>query len=232
MTTAVLLAFAVLGSPQSAPRPDPTLKANYHIDRSDQEVFTERLRTKIQRQSGTWGTGPVEISFMGPLGLTFARNPSVRNFTEQQISRLDIFIDGKKIPYVEKPQKGDVGFWTLDEEPMTGHDQVAIRIASPGGNSAPVLEMVLEGTFVYSALRPGAKPDAFRFPLDGKMRDASVELKEEGYKADTTRLPRQLIQLGLVTDGAFRVSDVLERMGASTLSKPLTTSVSQTRPTT
>lgn len=209
MTTAFALALA-LGLTPLQFGPDPNLKANYHIDRSDQDAFVERLRTKIQKSDGTaWANTPVEISFMAPLGLPIARNELVRNFTEQRISRLEIYLDGAKIPYVEKPKAGQVGFWTLDVDPLTTQDQIAIRIASPGGKVTPTLEIALEGTFINSQLRPGSKPDAYRFELSPKMREVGLEMMEGGVTVDAPRLVQQLRALGLAPTGPYRNLDVL-----------------------
>lgn len=211
MTTAFALALALgLTSPQIGP--DPNLKANYHIDRSDQDAFTERLRGKIEKSDGSaWTNGHVEISFMCPLGLSNARNELVRNFTEQQISRLEISIDGKKIPYkdVRDIKAGEANFWTLDVDPLTTQDQVSIRIPSPGGTKAPILEVLLEGTLIYSTLKPGPAEGGYRFSLSPKMQSVALEMEEARVTVDPKKLAGQLSSLGLAPSAPFRFSKVL-----------------------
>lgn len=217
MTTFAL--SLILCQPQAKITYDPNLKANYHIDRSEQTLHRESRLITIPAPKDGWSGALVTLKFTAPLGMKESELPESRNFSAQQVHSLRIYRPGgKNLRFVDaKAVKSltpaDHGFWTLENGQLTGHSVVAIRLESPGKGSKAEMKVQYDlcKTDIREKVVDGADPGGYKTLLSDRARSVGLEPTENGYTVDADALVKLFQSRGMVAPN-FRVSDLLVQM--------------------
>ncbi len=201
----LLLIAGALQSQAQTPPP----KATYHIDISEQYHIFEQLEAAVTPYEGKPFPGTqTTLKFDCPLGFVGAKSEENRSYRDQCVHSIEVYVDGKKAPYIDQPTVNDRFFWCLDKTFDTlsidqvydrGGDQVAVRFPTAAGSTTPIdVKVIFDVTTITR--RPveggqgGAEPP---LELSDKLKEAYSSFRILGPTIDPDRLRRFFAQPGV-----------------------------------
>jgi len=114
----------------------------------------------------------------------------------QRISQQRFYVDDKELPFIAKPTKSDVGYWTLGKEASAGWDTNVLVFKPANGARSISIRAIYEGANGIATYLPETRTSR---SLSDQDRTEFLRLEDEGYThTSKPELDRVLKKNGLL----------------------------------